>query len=56
MFLVGTGGNGKGMNALLDQCLFGPENFGMLDASWFSDRQEFRKSGHIGLNKMEIRI
>ena len=36
--------------------MLGPENFALLEASWFSDRTEFRKSAHLGLNKMEIRI
>ena len=56
MFMVGTGGNGKGMHSILDQCMLGTENFGLLESSWFSDRNEFRKSAHIGINKMEIRI
>ena len=36
--------------------MFGPQNYGLLEASWFSDRNEFRKSAHLCLNKMEIRI
>ena len=36
--------------------MFGPQNYGLLEASWFSDSNEFRKSAHLGLNKMEIRI
>ena len=56
MFMVGNGGNGKGMHSILDQCMFGGENFGLLEATWFSDRAEFRKSAHLGLNKLEIRV
>ena len=56
IFMVGTGGNGKGMHSTLDQCMFGNENFGLLEASYFSDRKEFQKSGHFALNKIEIRI
>ena len=32
-FMVGTGGNGKGMHSILDQCMLGTEKFGLLESS-----------------------
>ena len=56
MFMVGNGGNGKGMHSILDQSLLGTKNVGLLEATWLSHRAEFRKSAHMGLNKLEIRV
>ena len=55
IFMVGVGGS-KDLHSILDQYMLGNENFGFLEASYFSDRKEFKKSGHFALNKIEIRI
>ena len=56
LFLVGKGGDGKVIHAILDQCLFGKENFTSLDLSCYVDSAEFRKSAHFAIDKMEVRI
>lgn len=44
LFIVGQGGDGKGMHGLLDQSALGPSNVGHIDFNIFSDRSEFRRS------------
>ena len=56
LFLIGRGGDGKGLDSILDKNIFGEENFCTLDCAVFTERQEFRKSGHFGQNKTCIRI
>ncbi|CAE6915818.1 unnamed protein product [Symbiodinium sp. CCMP2592] len=56
LFLVGKGGSGKGMDAILDKALFGSEASSTLDCGVFLDRSEFRKSAGLSWNKANIRI
>ena len=56
VFEIGNGGDGKGMESILDSSLFGEDNFATLDCGIFTDRMEFRKSCHFGWNKRAIRI
>ena len=56
LFLVGKGGSGKGMDAILDKALFGSEASSTLDCGVFLDRAEFRKSAGLSWNKANIRI
>ena len=44
------------MHAVLDRSLFGKDNFSSLDFGVFTTRDEMRKSGHFGVDKLEIRI
>ena len=44
------------MHAILDRSLFGPTNFSSMDFGVFTTRDEMRKSGHFGIDKLEIRI
>ena len=53
---VGSGGDGKGMEAVLDANILGEDNSCMLDCGIFVDRKEFRKSGGLGANKIKLRI
>ena len=56
LFLVGSGGDGKAMEALLDQGVLGQHNCAYLDSDIFYSKSEFRKSGHFALDKLAIRI
>ena len=56
LFLLGSGGDGKGMEAVLDRALFGESGSSTLDCGVFLDRGEFRKSGEMAWNKSNIRI
>ncbi|CAE7597628.1 unnamed protein product, partial [Symbiodinium sp. CCMP2592] len=53
---VGKGGDGKGMEAVLDRALFGDLATATLDCGMFLDRVEFRKSAELAWNKASIRI
>ena len=56
LFLIGSGGDGKGMEAVLDRALFGESASSTLDCGVFLDRGEFRKSGELAWNKSNVRI
>ena len=56
IFQVGHGGDGKGMEAILDRALFGPSGSSTLDCGVFLDRMEFRKSAELAWNKANIRV
>ena len=56
IFLIGSGGDGKGMEAILDRNILGENNCTTLDCGIFTERLEFRRSGHFGWNKVAIRI
>ena len=56
LFLLGSGGDGKGMEAVLDRALFGESGSSTLDCGVFLDRSEFRKSGELAWNKSNVRI
>ena len=56
LFQIGRGGDGKGMEAILDAALFGTLASATLDCGVFLDRQEFRKSAELAWNKSNIRI
>ena len=56
IFQVGHGGDGKGMEAILDRALFGPSCSSTLDCGVFLDRMEFRKSAELAWNKANIRV
>ena len=56
LFLLGSGGDGKGMEAVLDRALFGESGSSTLDCGVFLERTEFRKSGELAWNKSNVRI
>ena len=56
IFEIGRGGDGKGMEAVLDTALFGNEASATLDCGVFLDRMEFRKSAELAWNKACIRV
>ena len=56
LFLIGEGGDGKSMDAILERNVLGENNCTTLDCGVFTDRQELRKSAHFGLNKLSIRV
>ena len=56
LFEIGTGGDGKGMEAILERNLLGEDNCASLDFGIFADRAECRKSAHFALNKLYMRI
>ena len=56
LFMIGKGGDGKGMDAVLEGSLFGEENHTNLDFSVFTDRSEFRKSAGAAHNKIAVRV
>ena len=56
IFEIGKGGDGKGMEAILDRSLFGSVASATLDCGVFLDRMEFRKSAELAWNKANIRI
>ena len=56
LFQVGRGGDGKGMEAILDAALFGSKSSASLDSGVFLDRAEFRKSAELVWNKSNVRI
>ncbi|CAE7791620.1 unnamed protein product [Symbiodinium sp. CCMP2592] len=56
LFQIGRGGDGKGMEAVLDAALFGSLSSASLDCGVFLDRMEFRKSAELAWNKSNIRI
>ena len=56
LFLLGSGGDGKGMEAVLDRALFGESGSSTLDCGAFLERTEFRKSGELAWNKSNVRI
>lgn len=56
LFLVGEGGDGKSMDAILERTVFGENNCATLDSGVFTERSEFRKSAHVAWNKLCVRI
>ena len=54
--MLGSGGDGKGMEAVLDRALFGESGSSTLDCGVFLERTEFRKSGELAWNKSNVRI
>ena len=56
LFQIGRGGDGKGMEAVLDAALFGSLSSASLDCGVFLDRMEFRKSAELVWNKANVRI
>ena len=56
LFEVGGGGDGKGMEGILDRALFGERNSCTLEANAFVEQGEFRKSGHCAWKKKVVRI
>ena len=56
LFEIGSGGDGKAMEAILDRAVLGEENCAQLDCGVFTSREEFRKSGHFACNKLSVRI
>ncbi|CAE8688578.1 unnamed protein product, partial [Polarella glacialis] len=56
IFEIGKGGDGKGMEAILEKHLLGPSNSATLDCACFIDRMEFRKSGEFAWNMCTVRI
>ena len=56
MFEVGSGGDGKGMEAMLEAALLGANNSSTLACGVFTDRMEFRKSGECAWNRALVRI
>ena len=56
IFQIGKGGDGKGMEAILDRTLFGDLASSTLDCGVFLDRSEFRKSAELAWNMDNVRI
>ena len=56
LFQIGKGGDGKGMEAILDKALFGELATSTLDCGVFLDRAEFRKSAELAWNRANVRI
>ena len=56
LFEIGSGGDGKAMEAILDRTVLGEENCAQLDCGVFTSGEEFRKSGHFACNKLSVRI
>ena len=56
IFEIGKGGDGKGMEAILDRSLFGSLASATLDCGVFLERMEFRKSAELAWNKANIRV
>ena len=56
IFAIGSGGDGKGMEAILDRALFGDLASATLDCGVFLDRAEFRKSARFAWNMATVRI
>ncbi|CAE7726165.1 unnamed protein product [Symbiodinium sp. CCMP2592] len=56
IFQIGKGGDGKGMEAILDRALFGDLASSTLDCGVFLDRGEFRKSAELAWNAANVRI
>ncbi|CAE7706700.1 unnamed protein product [Symbiodinium sp. CCMP2592] len=56
IFQIGKGGDGKGMEAILDRTLFGDLASSTLDCGVFLDRSEFRKSAELAWNMANVRI
>ena len=56
LFQIGRGGDGKGMEAVLDAALFGSDARATLDCGVFMERAEFRKSAELAWNKANVRI
>ena len=52
LFLLGNGGDGKSMSAVLDKCTIGQNNYGNLDFGVFQDKNEFRKSTKFAVDKV----
>ena len=44
MILVGKGGDGKNIHAILEKIMFGMDNVGFVDFSAFIDKTKFMKS------------
>lgn len=56
IFEIGTGGDGKGMEAILERTPLGEENSSTLDCGCFTDRGEFRKSGEFAWNRPDVQV
>ena len=53
-YIVGPGGDSKGLVAALEQGVMGAENSARLDPSIFGGEEEFRRSAHFAIGKKDI--
>jgi len=56
LYEIGGGGDGKSKEFILESGLLGNNNVGTLDIGALLKRDEWRKSGHLGWNKSQMRI
>ena len=55
IFLIGFGGDGKGMEGLLYKTVLCSTNFASINCGKLTERAELRRSSHFGWNKKMIK-